>query len=47
MVNLYFLFASLGSLTLKSERDVAPRSGVMDPSMKGGGKTTKQKGRGD
>ena len=47
MVNLYFLFASIGSLTLKSERVVAPRSGLMALSMRGGGKTTKETGRGD
>jgi hypothetical protein len=47
MVNLYFLFASLGSLTLKSERDEALKSGLMDLSMRDGGKTTKQTGRED
>jgi len=47
MVGLYFLFVSLGSLTLKSERDVASRSGLMAPSMKGGGRKTKPTERGD
>jgi hypothetical protein len=42
-----FLFAIIGSLTLKLERDVAPRSGLMAPSMRGGIKTTKPTGRGD
>ena len=45
MVYLSFLLAYIGSLTFKSERDVASRSGLKAISMRGGGKTTKEMGR--
>lgn len=41
------LFAFIGSLTLRLERDVVPRSGLTAPSMRVGGKTTKPMGRED
>ena len=44
---ILFLNANIGSLTLKSERDVALRSGLMGGNMRGGGKTTNQTGRGE
>jgi hypothetical protein len=47
MVSFYFLFAYIGSLRLKSKRDVASRSGLMGPYMRGGGKTINQTGRGE
>jgi hypothetical protein len=47
MVSDCLLLASKGLLTLKSERDVASRSGLMAHSMRAGGKTTKPTGRGD
>ena len=47
MVGLSFFLLSLGSLTLKSERDVAPLSGLMANYMRGGLKTTKHTVRGE